>query len=65
MTLGITILSGIVIFDLHPLLNEALELLPLPDDLAYKFSFIAVMLVDFLICFFLENWKKIFRVYKL
>lgn len=65
MTLGICVLSGIVIFDLHPQLNEALELLPLPDDLTYKFSFIGVMLVDFIICYFLENWKKIFKIYKL
>jgi hypothetical protein len=62
---GIVILSGIVIFDLHPQLNESLEILPLPDDMSYKLGFVSIMTVDFIICYLLENWKKLFGYYKI
>jgi len=61
---GIVILSGIVVFDLHPPLSEQLELLPLPEDISYRVGFIAIMAVDFIICYILENWKKIFKYYR-
>jgi cation-transporting ATPase 13A1 len=63
MVFGILALSSVVIFDLHPPLNEALELLPMPEDMTYRFSFIGVMLADFVICYLLENWKKLFKFY--
>jgi cation-transporting ATPase 13A1 len=62
---GIVILSGIVIFDLHPQLNESLEILPLPDDMTYKLGFVGIMAADFVICYLLENWKKLFGYYKI
>jgi manganese-transporting P-type ATPase len=61
---GVLVLSTIVIFDLHPPLNESLEILPLPDDINYKLSFVGIMLADFLICYVLENWKKLLKIYK-
>jgi cation-transporting ATPase 13A1 len=60
----IIIVAGIVIFDLHPPLNESLELLPFPDDMTYKISFVVIMALDFTICYLLENWKKLFGFYK-
>lgn len=62
---GIVGISVVIIFDLHPPLNESLELLPLPDDLTYKYSFVTIMVVDFMICYVLENWKKLFKYYTL
>jgi cation-transporting ATPase 13A1 len=60
----VVILSVIVVFDLHPQLNESLEILPFPDDMTYKISFVVIMIVDFLICYLLENWRKLFGYYK-
>jgi len=61
---GVLIMATIVIFDLHPPLNESLEILPLPDDINYKFSFVGIMLLDFVVCYVLENWKKLLKIYK-
>jgi cation-transporting ATPase 13A1 len=61
---GVCILSAIVIFDMHPGLNEQLELLPVPEDMNYKLSFIGIMSANFVICYLFENWKKLFNIYK-
>ncbi len=64
LCLGVCAASFVVIFDLHPQLNEALELVPFPEDIMYKLSFVGIMFIDFVVCYVLENWKKIFGVYK-
>ena len=62
---GIIGLTIIVIFDLYPKLNEMLDLLPLPDDLMYRISLCIIMIVNFILCYLLENWPKLFGYYKL
>ena len=57
-------MSTIVIFDIHQPLNEGLELLPLPEDIVYKFKFIGIMSANFVISYLLENWKKLLGYYK-
>ena len=60
--IGLTI---VVIFDLYPQLNEMLELLPLPDDFMYRISICGIMFVNFILCYLLENWPKVFGYYKI
>ncbi len=55
--------SVVVIFDLHPPLNEGLELLPLPQDNIYKLKFLGIISVNLITCLILENWKKIIGYY--
>jgi cation-transporting ATPase 13A1 len=56
-------LTLVIIFDLYPQLNETLELLPLPDDITYKCTLIGIMVVNYLLCYLLENWKYVFGFY--
>ena len=53
----------LIFFDLYPQLNEDLELVQLPEDINYKVSLIIIMMFNFIICYFIENWKKIFCKY--
>lgn len=61
---GVWIGVAVCVFELHPDLNEYLEILPLPEDLYYKIYFMGILVVDLVICYVLENWKKILRLYK-
>ena len=56
-------LTLVIIFDLYPQLNETLELLPLPDDNTYKCTLIGIMVVNYILCYLLENWKYVFGFY--
>ena len=54
----------VCVYDLSPELREYFELLPLPENYDYKFKFMSVLFVDLAFSYFVENWKKIFRLYK-
>lgn len=58
-------LTAIVIFDLSPELASSLELIQLPEDTVYRLSFLGILVVDFIVCYLFENWKKIFGFYKI
>ena len=64
LLIGIAVFSGIFIFDLYPQLNENLELIPLPEDTVYRWSLIAIILINFLLCYLLEKWKSLFGLYE-
>lgn len=64
LCIGVWIMSIVLVFDLHPDFNEYLELLQMPDDMEYKIKFFSLMILDLIICYVLENWKKILRLYK-
>lgn len=54
----------VCVFDLYPELNEYFEMLPLPDEIEYKIKFVGMLLFDLVFSYFVENWKKIFKMYK-
>lgn len=60
----IMVFTAVLIFDWYPQLNENLELVPLPDDNNYKFTLIAIMVGNFVLCYLLEKWKNLFGYYK-
>ena len=64
MIIGIIAFSSIIIFDLYPQLNENLELVPLPDDSTYRMILILIIVMNFVLCYFLEKWKSIFGLYE-
>lgn len=64
MVIGIVGFCLVVIFDVYPPLNEALELLPLPEDMTYKCSLVGIMALNWILCYLFENWKKLFGYYK-
>ena len=64
MVIGIVGFCLVVIFDIYPPLNEALELLPLPEDMMYKCSLVGIMALNWILCYLFENWKKLLGYYK-
>lgn len=64
LCLGVWIGVSICIFDVLPDLNEYFELVPLPQEFEYKISFMAILFSDLILCYIVENWKKIFKLYK-
>lgn len=57
-------ISLVLIFDLSKELTEALELIPLPEDIHYKITFVVLLIGDFILCYLFENWKKVINLLK-
>ena len=61
---GIFVVGGIIFFDLYPQLNEDFELVSLPEDNNYKMALIFIMIFNFCLCYILEKWRSLFRLYE-
>ena len=64
LIIGICVFTAIFIFDLYPQLNENLELIPLPEDTFYRWSLIAIILINFGLCYVFEKWKNLLGLYE-
>lgn len=57
MAIFATVIS--IVIGWSPLMEDTLEVLPLPRDLSYQATFVGILLLNLIVCYALENWKKL------